>query len=263
MNRSCLLIAVGLLLLAGCAGHNESPKCDPFFGRTTIPPPSTGAAGCRSADPYYPPLPGVQPSAQPQPGCPPGSAVSPANPSTNWAPRAGSPNTNTPSGSTPYGSGPGALGPRPPSTAPPSTVTPPGSRYGAPPSGAPANTGPTSTAPPYSPPTPSPAPSSSAPANPSASASPGSRYYNSPSAGTVGYRGVSLQGARSSVAQPTSPTGGNPSGTWDDRAPRPTDATGDGGAAAQKPTVRTLQPRGGGDPPSRPAVEIGDLPKDP
>ena len=41
MNR-CLVLALGLLITVGC--RNSQPRTDPFlFGRTTVPPPATGA----------------------------------------------------------------------------------------------------------------------------------------------------------------------------------------------------------------------------
>jgi len=55
------LILMGVLL-SGC--RSQAPAVDPFFGRTTIPPPPTGAAVGGLTDPYYQTPPVVQmPSA--------------------------------------------------------------------------------------------------------------------------------------------------------------------------------------------------------
>jgi hypothetical protein len=43
-----LLIAFGF---AGC--KSQTPTVDPFFGRTTVPPPPTGSITGQAADPYY------------------------------------------------------------------------------------------------------------------------------------------------------------------------------------------------------------------
>ena len=62
MKRAFLVIL--LAGLAGCA--SQTPKVDPFFGRTTVPPPPTGSIAGRSADPYYQSAPGQSaPSIQP------------------------------------------------------------------------------------------------------------------------------------------------------------------------------------------------------
>ena len=60
MKRAFLIIllAVGL---AGC--QSQTPTVDPFFGRTTVPPPPTGSIAGRPADPYYQSAPGMQPGA--------------------------------------------------------------------------------------------------------------------------------------------------------------------------------------------------------
>ena len=265
MNRYLAPITVVLLSLAGCVSQSQVPKCDPFFGRTTIPPPPTGSAAGRCADPYYQTLPGVQTPPPPQsPGCPPASSAAPASPpgaASTWAvPRGGAANASPPP-SNPSSSAiaPSQLAPRPPLTAPPpSRTAAPPAPYGNPPPAAPGNP-----LPPSSPP----APLSAAPPAPSSSGSPGARYGDPSSAGIVGYRGVSLQGARSAVTRPDQPPALSPSasgsGSFDDHVPRPTDNTaGDRSLAGQKPIVRTLQPRGSDDASDRPVVEIGDLPKD-
>ena len=48
--------------MAGC--QSQAPVCDPFFGRTTIPPPPTGSVTGRPADPCYQP-PALAPSQAP------------------------------------------------------------------------------------------------------------------------------------------------------------------------------------------------------
>ena len=124
MNRYLAPITVVLLSLAGCVSQSQVPKCDPFFGRTTIPPPPTGSAAGRCADPYYQTLPGAQTPPPPQsPGCPPASSAAPASPpgaASTWAvPRGGAANASPPP-SNPSSSAiaPSQLAPRPPSTAP-------------------------------------------------------------------------------------------------------------------------------------------------
>ena len=199
MNRYFAPIAVVSLLLAGCTSPSQSPKCDPFFGRTTIPPPPTGSAAGRCPDPYYHTLPGVQtPSPPPSPGCPPASSAAPATPPagpSTWAAPQGRAATASPppSNSSPGTIAPSQLAPRPSSTLPSRTAPPSSAPYGNPPPAAPANSA--------SPAVP-PMPSSAAPPNPSPSGNFGSRYADPSSAGNVSYRGVSLQGARSSAARP-------------------------------------------------------------
>ena len=139
MNRLALLM-IGLLL-AGC--KSQAPMADPFFGRTTIPPPPTGSAMGR--DPYYPTPPTVQmPSpTPPQPWCPPASsAATPPQPATSpsWTVPQGARNsTATPSSAVPPGVAPNVLAPRPSSTAPyrtsPSSPGTPGAGNLYPPSG--------------------------------------------------------------------------------------------------------------------------------
>jgi hypothetical protein len=58
MKRAFLIILIAMVL-AGC--KNQTPTVDPFFGRTTVPPPATGSIAGRTADPYYPAVPNVQP----------------------------------------------------------------------------------------------------------------------------------------------------------------------------------------------------------
>ena len=157
MNRYLAPITVVLLSLAGCVSQSQVPKCDPFFGRTTIPPPPTGSAAGRCADPYYQTLPGAQTPPPPQsPGCPPASSAAPASPpgaASTWAvPRGGAANASPPP-SNPSSSAiaPSQLAPRPPLTAPPpSRTAAPPAPYGNPPPAALGNP-----LPPSSPPAPS------------------------------------------------------------------------------------------------------------
>ncbi|MBN1395522.1 MAG: hypothetical protein JW959_10900 [Pirellulales bacterium] len=51
MYRYSALIVLIVLTAAGC--RSTAPTSDPFFGRTTIPPPATGSATGACADPYY------------------------------------------------------------------------------------------------------------------------------------------------------------------------------------------------------------------
>jgi hypothetical protein len=58
MMRAILILFIALGL-AGC--KSQTPTVDPFFGRTTVPPPGTGSISGRGADPYYQPAPSLQP----------------------------------------------------------------------------------------------------------------------------------------------------------------------------------------------------------
>jgi hypothetical protein len=50
----CRLVVLAVVVLATCACRSQSPPGhDPFFGRTTVPPPPTGSAAVRAIDPYY------------------------------------------------------------------------------------------------------------------------------------------------------------------------------------------------------------------
>ena len=61
MTRPVILILVGLLL-TGC--KCQPPTSDPFFGRTTIPPPPTGSSTGQTVAPLYQAPPLVQASPQ-------------------------------------------------------------------------------------------------------------------------------------------------------------------------------------------------------
>ncbi|MHC4181405.1 MAG: hypothetical protein ACYSWU_28230, partial [Planctomycetota bacterium] len=51
MKRLLALLIV-VLVLSGCKGQG-APGTDPFFGRTRVPPPGTGAISGAPTDPYY------------------------------------------------------------------------------------------------------------------------------------------------------------------------------------------------------------------
>ncbi len=106
MKRVVSLFLLFLLLgMAGC--KSQTPSVDPFFGRTTIAPPSTGSISGQGKDPYYQttPPPQYNPSypLQQVPQNYPGLNAPPANISP---PPANTPNTTpgatpaTPPGST-------------------------------------------------------------------------------------------------------------------------------------------------------------------
>jgi len=46
-------VIVCIILAATSCRHQNPPGVDPFFGRTTVPPPPTGAASPQATDPYY------------------------------------------------------------------------------------------------------------------------------------------------------------------------------------------------------------------
>ena len=139
MNHFLAPILVGLLLIVGCTSPGQSPSSDPFLlGTTRVPPPGTGEAAGRPADPAYaapssstPPSPGWKPSGTPasptpaaQPTSPPGFATktpdSRGTPTGTFVPAAGS-STTTPAAASPtatpsrsgYPTSPGAAAPAP------------------------------------------------------------------------------------------------------------------------------------------------------
>ena len=122
MNRSLALTLLALLA-AGCA--SQPPACDPFMGRTRIPPPPTGSITGRASDPCYQTPSSAQPpcAGQPLPGTQlqPGAQTQPAANSA-WAPAA----TNAKPATLP-GLAPNYSAPRPSSTAPRNLATPPSS----------------------------------------------------------------------------------------------------------------------------------------
>lgn len=184
MNRSSVPILVGLLLLAGCVNPSPVPSCDPFFGRTTIPPPATGAAAGRTADPYYQSPPGIAAPSLP-PGNPAGVAAPNSTAPSGWVPPGARGTATAPPTANPSmpGMAPNLLAPRPSST------VPAGAR--------PSPSVPVNRPPPSYPPPPSyqQPPPSTTPPNPAPSSGFSGRYGNAPAAGTDRYRGVSLQGS--------------------------------------------------------------------
>jgi hypothetical protein len=255
-------ITVGLAA-AGC--KSDAPLNDPFVGRTTIPPPATGAVGGKVTDPYYQP-PALTPGAQAAGTTPP--AVQIPNPGTSQSPLPTSaplslPAASQPSPTAPLAAPAGTAAPPPGGTsrtiAPPQTTT-----YSPRPtsSGGGANSGlaprPMSTAP---------APTGSRSVQ-TAPAVWGNTTYTPP----AGYQGVTAQ-------TPTATATSSPAASYNtgaaqrtgvissDRLPGPVDDSASATAASngmqnRQPMVRTVSPRGSGEPAGRP-VDIEDLPNSP
>ena len=284
--------------MAGC--QCQPPTCDPFFGRTTIPPPPTGAVTGRPADPCYQPPPLAPPTVStPSSPCNCAPQVQMATPPCSSC--AGGASAPAPQPAYPSGLTPSYAAPRPTSTggcnncpgAAPAGPTAPPPLYPGPvspgpvpgpgPVAAPLNTAPGAAAPaippgagPIAAPNANPnAPPSGSPAAPpggNPTAPPGSPYL--PPGGSFNYRGSSTQGPTStpSAALPAASGGATASfasmattrpNAADDRTPRPVDdPAADGASARGKPIFRTLQPRAKDDAPNHP-VDIGDLPKNP
>ncbi len=105
-----VVLASCLCLALGC--RSQTPTSDPFFGRTTIPPPSTGSAGPTNPDPYF----ASQPQgAVPVPSIPttssqPSGGFSPTGPSGMTSAPGFSANSSLPSNNQTYGA---ATTPRP------------------------------------------------------------------------------------------------------------------------------------------------------
>jgi hypothetical protein len=234
-----VLILVGISV-TGC--KSQAPVTDPFFGRTTIPPPPTGTVNGRPNDPCYQPPPLVQTPAASS-TCPPSVQIpsQPSGQSSNIQP---APQTMA----------------APPASAAPVYSTP---NYSAP---RPATTGPANI---YAP-----RPTSTAPAtgtvNPSVS--PGPSPY-APPGGANNYRGTPSQGSTPSVSTQPSARAAAPlytnvsaSGTGtagNNRMPGPVDdAAAAGSLAGRNPIIHTIQPRTGNEVSNR-AVDIADLPKAP
>jgi hypothetical protein len=222
MTRPVILILVGLLL-TGC--KCQPPTSDPFFGRTTIPPPPTGSSTGQTVAPLYQAPPLVQASPQsPSSVAPPsvqmpGPALSAATPPALQ-------------NASPPGIAPFATTPRPTSTLP----GPAPAARSAP------LASPVGTAPLYAPP--------GGTFNYRGTSTQGS----APLVPTQPETGGSLP---SMVGVSASRTVGPP----DDRTPKPVDDTlADGGAAGRKAFVQTIQPRVKDDASSRP-INITDLPK--
>jgi hypothetical protein len=236
------------LSAAGC--KSEAPVCDPFFGRTTIPPPSTGSVTGNPADPCYQPPPLTPHGTMPGPAVGPPQVQLPNQPTTQTPPSLAPPGVALP---------PASASPLPAPSVPPMVV--PGTstpQSFSPPPGAPMAPRPSSTAP---------AVPGMAPGSPSTA--PGSPY--APPGNSYNYRGASLQGALPSASGQISTRGSSSAYTnvgtthaapaREDRLPRPVDGSGAPAAATgQTPIVRTLTPRGQQEGLSR-VVDIVDLPK--
>jgi hypothetical protein len=243
MKRLFALILVGWMI-AGC--KTQAPVCDPFIGRTTIPPPSTGAVTGRPADPCYQSLPLASTPSPTPAGLSPPVIQLPSQPSAQSSNSQPAPMATTPGQATslPGWSSSGSA-PRPSSTLPGGNVAP------------------------------RPAPLAPSPATTSPNASPGvgpsvhpgANPYTPPPSNSTD-RGSSTQGSTPAVPGPTGsrsttatfaslPTA-RPGAAGDDRTPRPVDD----GAAAGQPIIRTIQPRGRDESSDRP-VDIADLPKIP
>ncbi len=241
MYRYSALSLVGLLL-TGCV--SQTPRDDPFFGRTRLPPPPTGSVTGRAADPYYQTPPVVQMSsgavagsAGPAAGMPsaaPGlSAATPPptppsnSPSYRYSPptAATPPPAAIPAGSaSPPGIAPNLLAPRPLSTAAPRSSAMPGSVPAGPPAG---------------PSTPSTVPnggwSSPGPATPAAASPP------------AGAPPLAQPGARAPLPGSIPVTVSRIGPSSADRSPRPVDDAGAGASLAErKPAAGPLPPRANG-----------------
>ena len=200
-----------LLVLAGCQCPGQQAT-DPFFGRTTVPPPATGTVGPGAADPYYQQPPGqpLQPQTlQPQPLQPQPLQPQPVQPQTLQPP---------PGYSAPVFSAPGTP------TPPPASAYGPTSGYGVPPGSA---------SPTYAPgPSPAPTPATGAPSGaPPAGVAPPSGYS---APGGSGYRGTptTMDWRPSIIRIPTD----------QESATSPADRPAE--SVAQRPPIyRTLQPQ--------------------
>lgn len=240
--------------LAGC--KSQTPTVDPFFGRTTVPPPPTGSIPGQSADPYYRSAPGLQPPSL-QASAPYGTVPSnlgrtttnPTSPPSysglNWTNPSNTPagsNSTNPSYAPRY-TGPGSstlVGPSP-------ATAQGGSTYPVQP--VPQNNPALGSQPPgYSPQTPSAQPASM-PTTPPGSTLPGGNRYTPPG-GTFNYRGTSTEAPNSSPAS-TSPNrvstpffaGGNPNRSsipTADEGPRPVNDT-IGNVAGTNPNINSYQ----------------------
>lgn len=213
-----LVMAVVAIALGGCQNSRQTAQ-DPFFGRTTVPAPATGAAGARSCDPYYQPPAGspLQPIPQPQFGTPPARVTPGYGTNSGY----GTPTPQMPSPGNPM---PGSPGYTPPATAP--------NGYPVSPS-YPASPG-------YTP-----------PANSSPNGYPASPGYGSPSGS--GYQGSATRPeASAGVVSTPAPTPADSLGSapsivripeGSETAPTPIADRPPEMAADRTPIIRTLQPR--------------------
>ena len=222
MTRPVILILVGLLM-AGC--KSQPPMADPFFGRTTIPPPPTGSSTGRVAEPSYQAPPFVQASPQSPSSIAPPFVQMPGPVPSGVA-------TSPPQNGSPPGITPVVSTPRPTSTIP-----------GAAPATRPAPiASPVGTASPYAPP---------------------GGTFNYRGTSTQGSAPLVPTQPEMRTAPPSTfgVSTSRTIGPSDDRTPRPVDDTlTDGGAGGRKPIIQTIQPRARDDAASR-RIDISDLPK--
>lgn len=258
MRWSFALILVGVMV-AGC--KSQAPTTDPFFGRTTIPPPSTGSSTGQPSSQAYQPPPLLPPSTQTPTGVAPPQVQLPAQPTASSA------NTQPSLPAQPLAAQPSApatrtapaatsryLAPRPSSTAPASATAPPTSSI-APPSTSPAI--PSSTIAP-----PSLSPSAAVPVRGTTTYTPPNSSYNcagstapGPGPSTAAQPDARMPGP---VVTGVAATRVNIPG--EDRMPRPVDnATTGNSPAVRQPITRTIEPRPKDDASSRP-IDITDLP---
>ena len=222
MTRYSVPILV-ILLAAGC--QSNAPTCDPFFGRTVIPPPGTGSATGQCPDPYYQ-TPYQTPPVVEMPTA--STAAATTNPPNSPATAAQTdlfPGTASP-----------LSAPRPLSTGAPSsasrTIPPPGTSGGYPSS--PATSASRGLA--------SPQPEATAPQPRKSSPATDNSTAPSSSPGWLPSGASSSNADRSPPAVTVSlPASSRAAG---DRSPRPIDSAGAGESpAARQPIVRTLEPR--------------------
>jgi hypothetical protein len=222
MTRPVILILIALLM-AGCK-NQQSPTADPFFGRTTVPPPPTGSSTGHPVDPSYqaPPL------AQTSPQAP----LSTAPPYVQMpGPMSSTAATPSPQNAASSGIASPVSTPRPSSTVP--GISPVGRS-------APV-TSPPGAAPPYVPPG-------------------GNFNYRGTSTQGSAPLVPTQPETRTSLPSTFGVSTNRTIGPADDRTPRPVDDTSaNANAGGQKLIVRTLQPRPKDDASGRP-IDIADLP---
>ncbi len=282
---SVFLMISAVVLLAGCTA--TPPANDPFFGRTTIPPPATGAACGQMPDPYYQNPPGVQLPAG-QASAPPPYLSQPGAPAATVPPGVQLPAQPTAQGSTspvpypspvPYAQNQAAT---PPASLFPagqsSTWTSPAARVN---SSAGAGVAPNLLAPRpqstvprgrgYSAPNASPYSSSAPPFVPSGGAATPSTNPPGNMPGPLPYNSGNSYDSRNTPVPPPTPNSSAVSiqpasssglnwGRADDRMPRPVDNAPRYGAGTSAPAFTQTLPARAGSAPS-PAIDISDLPR--
>jgi hypothetical protein len=211
--------------LPGC--KSQTPSVDPFFGRTTIPPPATGSISGSAKDPYYQSTPPPQPNPAYSPG------ITPSNPSSLPG-YSGSGWTN-PSNTTSSVGVTNAPWSNPSSTT--NVPTTPSYPLQQTPQNYPGSSSPSANIPQQ---TPYAFPGSAPATSPSQTAPAGNRY--TPPGGNYNYRGAGLQTPNPQGTTPSSNriytpffTGGTPNRTSipiKDTSPRPIDDSGESTAGA-------------------------------